>query len=139
MAINSEDRIFITYEDNRTGSLRGYLRVRDPLSGEWNEEKDLTGHNYYMDRFQNEPLPSGQIAVIWTDRRDGFRGLYSKTFDPFLSEAEIQGITDDEIDAISDAMKNQTRLCVDQNGTLHLVWSDLREDHWQLFYSTCTP
>ena len=46
---------------------------------------------------------------------------------------------DDEIDAISDAMKNQTRLCVDQNGTLHLVWSDLREGHCQLFYSTCTP
>jgi len=139
MSIDSDDRIYVTFEDNRSGSLQGYSTVRNPGDGTWTEEVDLIGHNYNMNRFQNEPLPDGTIAVVWTDWRDGSRGLYSKVFDPFLSEAEIQDTLDDEIDSGSSGIKNQTRLCVDQYGTLHLVWSDDRSGHWQLFYSRCTP
>jgi len=140
LSIDSNDRIYMTFEDDRTGGRRGWLMMRDPVTGGWTPEIDMVGYNHANNRYQNIPLPDGRLAVVWTDWRDETRGLYSKVFDPFLSEAQIQAIPDDEIDAFYSELKNQTRLCLDQNGTLHLVWSDHRaEDHWQLIYSTCTP
>ena len=139
LTIDSYDRIYMTFEDDRTGSRRGYLTMRDPVTSEWCPEIDISGYNHMNNRYQNEPLPDGRLGVVWTDYRDGTRGLYSKVFDPMSSQDEILSIPDEEIDGLYSEAKNQTRLCVDQNGTLHLVWSDFRSGHWQLFYSTCTP
>lgn len=139
MSIDAEDRLYITYEDVSEGR-RGYFKMRNPVTGTWTDEIDLVGYRHYNNRYQNVPLFDGRLAVVWTDRRDKTRGLYSKVIDPFMTEDEIQAIADDEVDAPFIEPKNQTRLCLDLNGTLHLVWSDHRsEDHWQLFYSTCTP
>jgi hypothetical protein len=139
MSIDSYDRLYATFQDPRTGKVRGYLIMRDPASGVWTHEIDMIGHDYETNRFQNRPLPDGRLAVVWTDWRDPSRGLYCKVFDPFLTEEEIQAIPDEEIDAAFSAQKNQTRMCMSPDGTLHLVWSDERSGHWQLYYSTCTP
>jgi hypothetical protein len=139
LSIDSNDKIYMTFEDDRTGSLRGYLTMRDPVTGVWSPEIDISGYNHQNNRYQNEPLPGGRLGVVWTDWRDDTRGLYSKVFDPMLSQDDILAIPDEEIDGLFTDIKNQTRLCADQNGTLHLVWSDIRSGHWQLYYSKCTP
>jgi hypothetical protein len=139
-SIDDDDRIYITFEDDRTKARRGFFSTRDPETGQWSTPLDTVGYNHTNNRYQNAPVPGDRIAIVWTDHRDGTRGLYSKILDFNAAEDEIQGIPDDEVDAAFSELKNQTRLCVDSNGTLHLVWSDHRsEDHWQLFYSTCTP
>ena len=139
LSIDPENNLFCSFEDARTGVRRGYLKIRDYASGQWLPEKDIIGHDYATDRFQNAVLPDGRLAVIWTDYREAHRSLFSKVFDPYLSAIEIQSIPDDEIDAPFTAQKNQTRLCLDNSGTLHLVWSDERSTHFQLYYSQCTP
>jgi hypothetical protein len=139
LTINSNDRIYLTFEDDRTGSIRGYFTMREPATGEWSDEIDISGYNHINGRYQNAPLPDGRLAVVWTDWRDNTRGLYSKIFDPLLSQGQILSLPDEEIDGLYAEMKNQTRLCADQNGTLALVWSDLRSGHWQLYYAECTP
>jgi hypothetical protein len=138
-SIHSDDRIYMTFEDNRTGDDRGWFKSRDPLTGTWSDEIDMVGHCYVTSRYQNCALPDGRVATAWTDFRDSHRGLYSKVFDYSMSAEEVQSTPDDEIDAPFNPDKFQTRLCVDQQGTLHLVWSDYRSGHWQLFYSRCTP
>ncbi|MCX6644829.1 MAG: hypothetical protein NTY09_00505, partial [bacterium] len=139
LSIDSNDKIYLTFEDDRTGSLRGYLTMRDPVTGVWSPEIDVSGYNHQNNRYQNEPLPGGRLGVVWTDWRDDTRGLYAKVFDPMLSQAEILEIPDEEIDGLFTEPKNQTHLCTDQDGTMHLVWSDFRSGHWQLYYSKCTP
>jgi hypothetical protein len=139
-SINDQDRIYVTFEDDRTGARRGFFSQRIPTEAHWSSPIDTVGYNHINNRYQNAPLPGDRAAIVWTDQRDGTRGLYSKVFDQSATELEIQAIPDDEVDSAFSALKNQTRLCVDHNGTLHLVWSDYRDDtHWQLFYSTCTP
>jgi len=139
-SIDQNDRIYVTFSDDRDGVYRGFFTMRDPDTGLWTDPIDMVGFNHFNTRYQNEILPDGRLAVVWTDWRDNTLGLYSKVFDPFSNQDTIQDIPDDEIDAMFDANKNQTRLCVDENGTLHLVWTDSRdEDHVMLYYSTCTP
>jgi len=140
LSADETGRIYMIFQDSRAGTSRGYFMMRDPISGEWTEEIDLVGFNHSNTRYQHVLLPDGRLAVVWTDLRDGTRGLYSKVFDPFMSEDEIQSIPDDEVDAPYSDPKNQTRLCVDEWGTLHLVWTDSRpENDMHLYYSQCTP
>jgi len=139
LTIDSQDRIYAVFEDNREGANQCYLKMRDPSTGIWTEEKNLIGHNYDCCRIQVGLLQDGRVACIWKDYRNASKGLYSKVFDPFLSEADIQALPDDELDYLSGADKNQTWMTVDPGGTLHAAWSDLRSGHWELYYSTCTP
>jgi hypothetical protein len=140
LAIDGSDRLYLVFGDTRFGASRGFFKMRDPSTGTWTEDIDLMGFYHKSNRFRIEILPDTRIAITWTDYRDSSRGLYSKVFDPFLSEEEIQAIPDDEIDAMSSAPKNMTRMCMGTDGTLHLAWSDRRSgDHEQLYYSRCTP
>lgn len=140
LAIGGSDRLYLVFGDTRFGASRGFFKMRDPFTGIWTEDIDLMGFNHKSNRFRIEILPDTRVAITWTDFRDTTRGLYSKIFDPYLSEEEIQAIPDDEIDAPFSAPKNMTRMCMGVDGTLHLVWSDRRPgDHEQLYYSRCTP
>lgn len=140
-SIDSQDNIFLTFTDSRYGGNRGFLILRDSMTGGWSEPKDMLGTDHWCRRYQHTSMPDGRLAVVWIDNRCGVRGVYSKVFDPHLSEDEIQATPDDSVDTfINTEEKNQTRLCLDPWGTLHLVWADYRSgDHWQLFYSKCTP
>jgi len=141
MTIDSLDRIYAVFMDNRLGKMQGYFKMRDPVSGQWSDEVDFIGHNYECRRFVIQLLPDGRLGVVWTDFRDLYgRSLFSKTFDPFLPEIDIQQIPDGEIDEDFTAQKVQVWLTADPSGALHLIWSDLRDiTHFQLYYSTCTP
>jgi len=140
LSIDATDRLYLTFQDTRTGSRRGYFMMRDPLSGLWTSEIDIVGYNHANIRYQNFLLPDGRLAVNWIDYRLGERRLYSKVFDPYLSESEVQALPDDELDAIIHTIKNQNRFYMDEYGTLHCVWNDYRAGNWwQLVYSHCTP
>jgi len=141
MTIDSLDRIYVVFVDNRLGNNQGYLMMRDPVTGLWSDELDFIGHNYESRRFIMRLLPDGRLGIVWTDFRDWYgRSLFAKTFDPFMSEVEIQEIPDEEIDAGFTAEKEQLWLTGDSSGTLYVIWSDLRDPtHFQLYYSKCTP
>jgi len=140
LSLDESNRIYFTFMDERYGAPHGFFMMRDPLTGTWTEPKDMVGFDHTNTRYQNLVLPDGRLTVVWTDFRDGTRGLYSKYFDPSLPETVIQGMPDDEIDAPYSAGKNQTRLCMDSSGTLHLAWTDFRvEGEYRVYYSQCTP
>jgi hypothetical protein len=139
MSIDPDNFIYTTFVDTTVGWEQGFLTIRSPLSGTWSEPVNLIGHNYSCKRFENQILPDGRMTIVWTDVKQSARSLYTKVFNPFLSESEIQELPDDEVDAPFIEQKNQSRMVADPNGTLRLAWSDSRSGHWQIYYSECTP
>jgi hypothetical protein len=148
IAIDINDNIYVTYTSENDDDSDIYLIKSQDEGDTWTSENPVNERIPNTTQFQSSIAVdnSGKIFVVWTDNRTHVNDIY---YDVYLAVSSDGGtsfglntkLNTDEINNANKVATNHLwgKISINKNDIAYIIWTDNRNNDYDLFLATHPP
>jgi len=134
VAVDGNDDVHIIWTDRRDGNNEIYYQKQDVSGAVLVDDLRVTNNTAFTEPEGLGIDPSGNVNIVFEDKRDGNFEIYYKKLDSVGNE-----IVPDTRISNNSSFSQDAALTIDIGGTCHIVWQDYRNNNQDLYYSNVDP
>lgn len=134
LATDKDSNVHVVWEDDRDGNFEVYYAKLAPDGSKVVGDTRLTAAVNASQGPRAAVDASGQVHVVWTDKRDGDLEIYYTKLDGAGAT-----LVDDKRVTINPADQTVPDIAVGSGGVVHVAWMDVSQLYWAVKYQALNP